>query len=143
MMLLFTPAPAHFLTGIQRGFTVAFVALTLLGCSGSQQPPLGRVRGTVTLDGAALVNATVLFTPAGAGRTSQGTTDASGRYELSYLRDIRGANVDRHTVRITTASEENGGRELLPPRYHSHSELEVRVAAGGNVCNFELRSDDR
>jgi len=143
VLLLLTPAPAHFLTGIRRGFPVAFVALTLLGCSGSQQPPLGRVRGTVTLDGAALVNATVLFTPAGAGRTSQGTTDASGRYELSYLRDIRGANVDRHTVRITTASEENGGRELLPPRYHSQSELEVRVAAGRNVCNFELRSDDR
>jgi len=142
-MLLLAPALAHFLTGIQRGFAVAFVALTLLGCSGSQQPPLGRVRGTVMLDGAALVNATVLFTPAGAGRTSQGTTDASGRYELSYLRDIRGANVDRHTVRITTASEENGGRELLPPRYHSQSELEVRVAAGRNVCNFELRSDDR
>ncbi len=142
-MLLLTPAPAHFLTGIRRGFPVAFVALTLLGCSGSQQPPLGRVRGTVMLDGAALANATVLFTPAGAGRTSQGTTDASGRYELSYLRDIRGANVDRHTVRITTASEENGGRELLPPRYHSHSELEARVAAGRNVCNFELRSDDR
>jgi len=143
VLLLLTPAPAHFLIGIQRGFAVAFVALTLLGCSGSQQPPLGRVRGTVMLDGAALVNATVLFTPAGAGRTSQGTTDASGRYELSYLRDIRGANVDRHTVRITTASEENGGRELLPPRYHSQSELEVRVAAGRNVCNFELRSDDR
>ena len=138
-----TPALPPSLTGIQRGFPIAIVALSLLGCSRSQQPPLGRVRGTVTLDGVVLANATVLFTPAGAGRTSQGTTDTAGRYELNYLRDIRGANVDRHTVRITTACEENGGRELLPPRYHSQSELEARVAAGKNVCNFELRSNDR
>lgn len=131
------------ITGMHRGIPVAIVALTMLGCGRSPQPPLGRVRGTVTLDGVALANATVLFTPAGAGRTSQGTTDAGGRYELSYLRDIRGANVDRHAVRITTASDENGGQELLPPRYHSHSELEARVSAGRNVCNFELRSDAR
>jgi len=130
-------------TGIQRGFPVAIVALTMLGCGRSQQPPLGRVSGTIRLDGVVLANATVLFTPVGAGRTSQGTTDAGGRYELHYLRDIRGANVDRHAVRITTACEENGGRELLPPRYHSPSELEARVAAGRNVCNFELRSDGR
>jgi len=128
---------------MHRGFPVAIVALTMLGCGRSPQPPLGRVRGSVTLDGVALANATVLFTPVGAGRTSQGITDAGGRYELHYLRDIRGANIDQHAVRITTASDENGGQELLPPRYHSHSELEARVAAGRNVCNFELRSDVR
>ena len=142
-MLPLNPALPHVLTGIPRGFPVAIVALTLLGCSRSLQPPLGQVSGTVTLDGVVLANATVLFTPAGAGRTSQGITDNAGRYQLNYLRDIRGANVDRHTVRITTACEENGGREILPPRYHSRSELEARVTAGKNVCNFDLRSDDR
>jgi len=115
-------------------------ALAILGCSPSHQPPLGHVSGTVTLDAAPLANATVRFTPAGPGRTSEGTTDADGRYELRYLRDIPGANIDQHTVRITTASEANGGRELLPPRYHSRSQLEARVVAGKMKLDFDLRS---
>jgi hypothetical protein len=118
----------------------AITTLAILGCSPSHQPPLGRVSGTVTLDGESLANATVRFTPAGPGRTSEGTTDADGRYELRYLRDIPGANIDQHTVRITTASEANGGRELLPPRYHSRSQLEARVASGTNSLDFVLRS---
>ena len=136
-------SPALHSAGIPLAVPVALVALSILGCGRSHQPSLGRVSGTVTLDGVALANATVLFTPAGAGRTSQGTTDAGGWYELLYLRDIRGANVDRHAVRITTACEENGGREALPARYHARTELDARVVAGRNVCNFELRSDGR
>jgi hypothetical protein len=119
----------------------AITAVFIFGCSPSPRPPLGRVSGTVSLDGKALANATVRFTPAGEGRTSEGTTDANGRYELRYLRDIRGANVDQHAVRITTASEANGGRELLPPRYHSRSQLEARVVAGMNDLDFDLRSE--
>ena len=123
---------------ILGGGLVASAAFT--GCMPVRQPPLGRVRGTVTLDGAALPNATVLFTPMGAGRTSQGITDSAGRYELRYLREIRGANLDRHTVRITTASEETGGRERLPPCYHARTKLEALVVAGTNELNFDLRS---
>ncbi len=123
-----------------RQIACAITVLTILGCSRSQQPPLGLVRGIVRLDGQALANATVRFTPAGPGRTSEGTTDAEGRYELRYLRAIPGANIDTHTVRITTASEANGGRELLPPRYHARSQLEARVVTGTNDHDFDLRS---
>jgi hypothetical protein len=119
---------------------VLLPAVAIQACAPAAQPPLGRVCGTVTLDGAALANATVLFTPAGKGRTSQGVTDASGRYELRYLRNIPGANVDRHTVRITTGSEENGGREELPPRYHARTELGAHVVAGRNELDFDLQS---
>lgn len=119
---------------------VAIAGLAILGCSPSSRPPLGRVSGTVRLDGDALANAIIRFTPVGPGRTSQGTTDAKGAYELRYLRDIPGANVDRHTVRITTASEENRGRELLPPWYHSRSKLEATVIFGTNRLDFDLRS---
>lgn len=117
----------------------AITFLTILGCSRSHQPPLGLVSGTVTLDGVPLPNAIVRFTPTGPGRTSEGITDADGHYELRYLRAIRGANIDQHTVRITTASEENGGRELLPPHYHARSEIEARVVNGTNRLDFALR----
>jgi hypothetical protein len=123
-----------------RQTTCVITSLAILGCSPSHQPPLGHVSGIVTLDGEPLANATVRFTPAGPGRTSEGTSDTEGRYELRYLRDIRGANIDQHTVRITTASEANGGRELLPPRYHSRSQLDARVVAGTNGLDFALQS---
>ena len=126
--------------GTVRPITCAIAASLILGCSPSPRPPLGRVSGTVSLDGKALANATVRFTPAGPGRTAEGFTDTAGRYELRYLRDIPGANVDRHTVRITTANEATGDRELLPHRYHSRSQLEARVASGTNVLDFDLRS---
>ena len=122
-----------------RQIACAITVLTILGCSRSHQPPLGLVSGTVTLDGVPLANAIVRFTPAGPGRTSQGITAADGHYELRYLRAIRGANIDQHTVRITTASEENGGQELLPPHYHSRTELEARVVSGSNDLDFALR----
>ena len=122
-----------------RQIACAITVLTILGCSRSHQPPLGLVGGTVTLDGVPLANAIVRFTPEGPGRTSEGITDADGHYELRYLRAIRGANIDHHTVRITTASEENGGRELLPPRYHSRTELEAQVVSGSNNLDFALR----
>lgn len=123
-----------------RQIACVIAVLSILGCSRSQQPPLGLVSGTVRLDGQALANATVRFTPAGPGRTSEGTTDADGHYELCYLRAIPGANIDQHIVRITTASEANGGRELLPPRYHARSQLEARVVSGTNDLDFDLRS---
>jgi len=110
------------------------------GCSRSDRPALGTVSGRIMLDGRPLPNATVLFTPDGKGRTSLGFTDSDGRYGLFYLRDIPGANLGRHAVRITTATEENGGREMLPPRYHAQTVLEATVAAGNNQQNFLLET---
>lgn len=116
------------------------IVIALTGCGTSGRPPLGIVTGTVTLDGQPLPNAAMIFVPDGPGRTSLGLTDSNGRYALSYLRDIPGANVGHHYVRITTATEENGGRELLPPRYHVQSELSADVAVGSNTINFALES---
>jgi len=115
------------------------VACLTAGCRPSDRPPLGRVEGTVTLDGAPLPAALVVFTPRGPGRSSRGTTDAAGRYELSYLRDILGANRGGHDVQITT-SEDGIGRERLPVRYHAQSELRAEVEAGSNTIDFPLES---
>lgn len=117
---------------------VAIALAMLIGCSRSKQPPLGTVEGFVTLDGNPLTAAAVLFTPEGPGRTSIGITDADGRYSLTYLRDIKGADVGRHKVRITTATDDNGGKERLPKRYHAKSQLTAAVEPGSNQYDFTL-----
>jgi hypothetical protein len=70
-----------------------------------------------------------------------GATKSEAR-KYSFLRAIQaqipGANVDVHTVRISTATEEHGGRELLPPRYHADSQLTATVKAGRNTIDFAL-----
>lgn len=120
--------------------TAVVLATSLsLGCSKSDRPPLGRVEGFVTLDGLPLAEAAVLFTPDGPGRTSIGRTDGSGRYRLAYLRDIEGADIGHHTVRITTVSE-SIRKERLPRRYHAESELSATVQSGGNQFDFALQS---
>lgn len=115
------------------------LACLVAGCQ-SDRPPLGRVGGTVTLDGAPLAGALVVFTPDGPGRSAIATTDTTGRYELSFLRDIAGANVGTHTVRITTATEDRGGKEILPDRYHAKTELTAKVESGTNTLDFPLQS---
>ncbi len=118
----------------------ALLLATLAGCSWDNRPALGEVTGTVTLDGRPLAAAAMHFTPDGPGRTSLGSTDSAGGYRLRYLRDIEGANLGRHTVRIMTATEENGGREILPPRYHAATVLEAMVQPGTNRIDFSLQS---
>jgi hypothetical protein len=111
-----------------------------VGCGRSDRPDLGTVQGTVTLDGKPLAGALVVFTPNGPGRSASDLTDAAGRYELTYLRDIAGATLGPHVVIITTATEERGGREILPPRYHEKTELSATIAAGANTIDFPLES---
>lgn len=133
-------APVAELCFLAAAIAAACVAT---GCSRSNCPPLGRVDGIVTLDGRPLPQATVCFTPDGKGRTSIGTTSSDGRYELTYLRDIDGANLGRHAVRILTAREDGRSRERLPRRYHADTVLGATVAAGRNTCDFALTSDGR
>lgn len=123
-------------------FTRCLIGLACLaaGCGKSDLPPLGRVAGTVTLDGVPLPAALVVYTPEGPGRSAMATTDTAGRYELAYLRDIEGANVGNHTVRITTAGDARGAKEMLPPRYHRKTELSAVVEAGSNTLDFSLES---
>jgi hypothetical protein len=123
------------------GAALALAALAFAaGCGKSDRPPLGLVAGTVTLDGQPLPEALVLFTPDGPGRTSQAMTDASGKYRLGYLRDIQGANLGRHIVRIMTAFEGSATKELLPAKYHAKTTLSATVQAGENVADFALES---
>lgn len=113
--------------------------ICLAGCSGSDQPELGQVRGQITLDGKPLAGASVRFAPMGEARGSRGLTDEQGNYELAYLRDIQGAALGKHKVTITTATEDQPA-ERLPARYNTASTLSVDVAPGNNIHDFALTS---
>lgn len=129
---------------MQRHLLMRIVILAVVwlaaGCGKTNHPPLGQVAGTVTLDGVPLPAALVVFTPQGPGRSAMATTDTAGRYDLAYLRDLAGANVGSHTVRITTASDGRGAKETLPQRYHAETELTAMVEPGSNTLDFSLES---
>ncbi len=112
----------------------------VIGCGGSgDRPELAPVEGLVTLDSQPLAGATIVFRPE-SGKASRGVTDAEGRYELIYLRDIKGAKLGKHTVTITTASEASP-EERLPERYNRKTELTEQVDADTDSIDFPLKSD--
>ncbi len=112
------------------------------GCGGDRA--VGKVYGTVTLDGKPLPKAVVTFLHIGGGRQSSGLTDADGHYQLWFLRDRMGAQLGKHKVSIyTSGTEETSGtheKERVPEIYNTKTTLEREVAAGENEFNFELSS---
>lgn len=133
--------------------------LCQFGCgSKGDQPELGTVNGTVTLDGQPLAGVAVVFQPDN-GRPSRGTTNAEGKYELIYIRQTKGAKVGPHRVEIapseeggveeaegdgdesSTAGSKPAGKSKVPARYNSKSELNVQVKSGANKIDFELKSN--
>lgn len=121
------------------GAMIALVCVAIAGCSQGDRPALGTVKGVVTLDGKPLANAAVRFLPVVPVRASMSMTDAEGRYELVYIRDIMGAAVGEHRVEITT--EAAGTAEKLAAKYHSATTLTAKVEPGVNEINFDLTSD--
>lgn len=130
---------------------IAFMSVIPLlfsvGCGGGgadDQPDLGTVTGVVTLDGQPLANVMVAFNPT-QGRPSMGKTDETGKYELGYIRDSKGAVIGTHTVSITTPQEAptpagQTYKDPIPAKYNSKTTLKEDVKAGDNTINFDLDS---
>jgi hypothetical protein len=119
-----------------------YVVLTVMMLSFAcrqRGPELGEVHGTVTLDGRPLALATVLFEPKAGGHASRAVTDASGNYQLVYLRDTTGALVGSHLVKVFTASEDDP-KERIPARYNKQSTLAADVGSGANEYNVSMTS---
>ncbi len=118
-------------------FLVLTVTILVPACR--HGPDLGLVQGTITLDGRPLAGATVIFEPKTGGHASRATTDNSGHYQLVYLRDIAGARIGTHIVKVFTASEDDP-KERIPARYNKKSTLTANVAPGTNESDFNLTS---
>ena len=121
--------------------TLVSLALATAGCGNGDRPALATVTGVVTLDGKPLTNAHLILQPEAAYRASYALTDESGQYEAVYLRDIKGAVLGKHSVRINRLSpDENKQADPLPPRYNAKTELQIEVEQGSNSIDFELQS---
>jgi len=125
------------------GFAMV-AALIAAGCAGkpSDMPQLGAVTGTITLDGKPLEKVTVVF-ESDSGRSAFGSTDSSGRYELLYVGNSKGAVVGSNKVIINSQLDAPPGpdwKDPIPARYNSATQLKADVANGKNTFDFALES---
>jgi hypothetical protein len=148
----------------RKPFLTAMVALVLCwmtGCGGGDEVQTVSVSGIVTLDGKPLEGALVRFEPTEGSPTaegwsdSSGLTDAQGKFTLETGGGQSGAIVGKHRVTITTVDPDfeidvstetqeipkGKGREKLPSRYNTKTELSFTVPPeGSSAANFDLKS---
>jgi hypothetical protein len=123
-------------------FGYMMLALSAWGCARGDGPELGSVRGTVSLDGKPITNASVTFW-LGTGRPSVGVTDAAGRYELRFTVNQTGALIGEHRVYISTAvpqQDETTPAERIPAKFNVKSTLVREVKPGKNTIDFDIQS---
>jgi hypothetical protein len=86
------------------------LALPILCLLGGCGPNVGAVtvNGTVLGDGAPASGLTVQFSPVTGERPSTGFTDADGRFELRYSKDVVGVLPGRHHVTFSWYPEAEG-----------------------------------
>lgn len=119
---------------------ITAMALTAVGCGRRDLPDLGRVQGTVTLDGKPLAGANVFFYPQSGGRTAVGVVDSQGKYELIYTYDVKGTKIGVNSVSVAYPQGEDVKGPPIPAKYGAKSELQADVKAGKNTFDFELKS---
>jgi hypothetical protein len=112
-------------TGHWVAIPLLFV-LALGGCSQGDQPDLGLVTGRILLNGEALPHVEVAFQPDN-GRPSYGQADDDGHYELTYIRDTKGAKIGKHRVLVRSGSVDS---DAIEP---------VEVYAGKNVIDINCK----
>jgi hypothetical protein len=128
---------------------LAFAAVALGGCGGDG-PQLHPVSGKVTLNGAPVAGATVVFTPQGDpnGPMPSGVTGDDGRFELTTHPHGKGAPAGEYAVVVTkypeNAREQANPKNQLPAKYAAAgtSGLKRAVkAGGGEVEPIDLTGD--
>jgi hypothetical protein len=154
---------------ISLKFLMMALTVCCFGCSGGGTDiDLGTVTGVVTLDGKPLADAVVVFAPDN-GNASSDQTDASGKYQLTYNKNAKGALLGKHKVSITEgqpAAAElgddadlskvdlsatgdigdastkggKGKKSMIPAKYNTKTTLTADVKTGANTFDFKLDS---
>ena len=132
---------------------VSIVAVTMvLGCGdGGSSVKTVKVSGTITLDGAPLTSAEVNFL--GEEYAGIATTDSNGHYELKaqpgenvvYVSKYEGMDDPSFDLTEVGPSDTGGSgpKQLIPPRYSSDSESELKFTVpdkGSDSADFQLSS---
>jgi hypothetical protein len=112
--------------------------LLLIGCGSSDQPELGTVSGSVTLDGKPLTRVEITFAP-DVGRPSYGETGDDGMYELIYIRDTKGAKLGKHTITVRSAKVDNS---KIPPAVIKPGKNRIDIPCTANAQTNASRADD-
>jgi hypothetical protein len=131
---------------------LALVTVAMSGCGGCGGAPsnVGHVTGRITLEGQALPDALVTFSPVKEGGTSAlGKTDSDGNYTLGYTAGVSGAEIGENKVSISTYNEGNPDSEpprpavpeKVPAKYNAKTELKADVKAGNNTFDWDLKKD--
>ncbi|QDT79013.1 carboxypeptidase-like regulatory domain-containing protein [Gimesia maris] len=128
-------------------FTILIFSVSGCGSGGEPIPELAQVTGVITMDGAPLEGAKVIFEPQQATdkarrRASSATTESDGSYTLQYNSDASGATPGSHKVLISKMPDdpEQAGEQLIPAKYNNKTELTAEVKEGDNSFDFDLKS---
>jgi hypothetical protein len=134
--------------------------LSCVGCGGGGddfEAKLAPVSGTIKVDGKPEAGLLISFEPLQdtssakassiVGKGSIGTTNAEGKYELSYGDGGAGAVIGNHLVRVTTVGAGLGADESapvsnvkIPAKYNTQSGLVQEVKEGPNTFDMEIKT---
>jgi hypothetical protein len=97
---------------------LSLLALSILCLVAGCGPNVGAVtvNGTVLGDGEPAAGLTVQFSPVTGERSSTGFTDADGRFELRYSKDVVGALPGKHNVAFSWYPEAEGQKPTSAQR---------------------------
>jgi len=120
--------------------------ISMVGCA-EKNENLGKVSGTITLDGEPLKHAVITFQPQG-GRPAFGKTGEDGTYTMMYSASEAGATIGVNKVSISNGGERRNEetdevwyqKEEVPPKYNARTELEFDVQPGTQTHDFLLES---
>lgn len=125
---------------------IVCIAMCVFGCRSQPEdlPDLGKVSGTVTIDGNKLPNVVVTFAPQAGGRSSSGVTDSNGFYSLGFSAEAQGAMVGNHKVFVSSKVDydpNDPDGPMVPPAGNVPSDYaniikEASVSAGSNTIDL-------
>lgn len=123
------------------GFISLLITAALSGCGGADRPEMGYVSGHVTLDGEALAEVVVVMKPE-VGRAAMSQTDATGFYDIEYVRGEKGTKTGPTTVSFEWLPGQENTKPIPPKAATGTSEIKLDVKPGKQIEDFALETEE-